>query len=123
MKTPCSNIIVDVTQVDIDRGTPGSGERCPIALALERQNICATVSEEDNGMVFGTRGEWCKSWKMSTRAELFTKRFDEDKKVKPSKFKLTNGTQEYYTGEYSTGSGHYYEDEQLSEMYQEEWKK
>lgn len=123
MKIKCSNIIVDVTQEDIDKGVPGSPERCPIALALKKQNICATVNVNNKGIVDGGRGEWMKHWKLSTRARLFTKRFDKDMKVKPSRFKLTNGTQKYDTGEYSIGSKNYYEDKELSEMYQEEWKK
>lgn len=119
MKIKCNDILVEVTQEDIDRGTPGSGERCPIALALKRQNICATVNENDKGIVEGARGEWMKTWKMSTRAVLFTVRFDEDKEVKPSRFRLIGGVQKYYTGEYSTGSSNFYGDEVLSEMYQE----
>lgn len=79
-------IIVDVTQEDIDRGKPNDAEHCPIARALRRETKgdwvvgvggLATDYSGDVTLWVDYRAAW---------AAGFVRRFDAGKPVQPRRF-------------------------------------
>jgi len=102
MRRSCYGLMVNVTQEDIDNGVRGSSSHCPIALAMKRQlhktkvSVCEDYNEDTNeGEIVAYRGNWDKEWKASKAVMKFVKAFDNDKQVKPHRFRLKNGSQSY----------------------------
>ena len=76
---------ISVTQKHIDEGIRFSGSSCPIALALkEEYNYAyvsydyATICERPNSSMYGC----------TKRMKQFIDKFDQNKEVKPFKFRL-----------------------------------
>ena len=85
MKT--KNITVNVTQEDINNGTSGDYDRCPIALAIARElpGSDPSVSDEVHLLGEGYCGHACQP----SEAEEFVISFDLGRPVSPLTFKLT----------------------------------
>jgi len=116
----CRDIIVDVTQEDIYNGEKESAEKCPIALALNRQipNAMVMVCECNDSFIDIYLGDWHKTWKSSKAVLKFVDNFDEGKLVKPHRFYLRGGTQRYITfKEMELNINELFTDKQLNEMY------
>lgn len=83
-------LTVDVTQADIDAGTPKAKCGCPIALALDRAGHAASIIIDDQQPSVGCvnvfiSGLWAD---LPDEASCFVDRFDAGRSVQPFTFTL-----------------------------------
>ena len=77
---------IAVTAEDICNGKPTLSTGCPIALAVRRRGINATVWEEH---IYSNEYDHIKVRPLPRSAQRFIVRFDHDKPVKPFNFFIT----------------------------------
>lgn len=82
-------MIVEVTQEDIDNGSPANAGHCPIALAVKRATGArdVVVSVERSGEIY-VHNDKTTVYRHTKASGKFVTKFDEDKPVKPFKFRL-----------------------------------
>ena len=80
-------MLIKVTQEDIDRGTHGGVESCPVALAIKRQQRKRTrvASYGFRILVDKTTGTW-RVYNNPSIAQDWIKDFDNHQNVKPFQF-------------------------------------
>jgi len=86
------NLIVDVTQDDIDNGVPEDEHHCPIAMAVRRKvptTECVTVDVGQLLLVLQEHREQHFEADLPISAMKFVKNFDDGSSVHPFKFAVT----------------------------------
>lgn len=81
-------MILVVNKRNIKMGVRGDCENCPIALALKRTFKTKDVLVGLNEPYYVTQDNEMVNFKITKSMERFIERFDEEKPVKPSRFRL-----------------------------------
>lgn len=89
--TPAPELIVDVTQDDIDNGIPGSGSSCPIARAVMRTTDAICVGVDTAILALSTNTD-DRYYPMTKRGQRFINYFDDGLPVQPTRLRFTRGT-------------------------------
>lgn len=86
-----AGLVIEVTQADIDKGTPGDSCRCPVALAVARQ--LGIEAAEGNLAVMDRMVKvhyedyrWRDRYRLPVEAEDFIEAFDCQDEVQPLTF-------------------------------------
>ncbi len=83
-----SDMIIEVTQEDIDNGLSKNNCDCPIALAAKRKSKLDYVSVTPHFVRLGSFGGKC--FDLPAIARQFIRDFDAQKKVGPFSFQISN---------------------------------
>ena len=80
--------LISVTRKHIKEGRRCAGDSCPVSLALQKQLNRDDVHVSSTDVVIGEFGRKKEVIPLSKSVQEFINRFDNEKPVKPFKFKL-----------------------------------